>query len=313
MSPPIERASSGAPTTSGRCVVCGERRGLVIDRRRDFEVCCCPCGGVYLSPEPAADAVDPSEDPHPESFYRLPARFKVRWLARTHPRLKLLEVGCGDGFFLAAAQRAGYEVEAIEAHPDRASAVARRLGIPVECGLIENTNLAPGRFDIVYHCDLLSHFPDPALALNQMVRLLRPGGVLFFEVGLVGALSPYWYRNMPDHTYPRHRWFFDRKALERLLAAANLRIIRFQRFGLAPQLMYYRTIGPLYRTFMAPLRALRRRRSRDCSDVPGSPPRERPLEGWINNVFRFRVGAIAPPIGPQTTFVLAAAIQEPGA
>jgi SAM-dependent methyltransferase len=294
--------------TEGRCVICGGSAGRPVFRKAGYEGRLCSCGAVYLSPPP--DAVDPTVDVHPDSFYALPAAMKVRWLARSHPQGRLLEVGCGEGFFLAAAKAQGYEVAAIEPHPERARRVAERLSIEVECAMIENFQLPSLGYDVVYHCDLLSHFPDPDKALRRMKTLLRPNGVLFFEVGLHGEIAPYWYRSLSDNSFPQHRWLYSEEALRRLLHRCGLRIVRLKRFGLAPHVLIYQGASAILK-WTGLLRYLRAA-SAPPSRVAASPT-SRPqltLEGLWHNFLRFQVGALVPAWGPKTLFVIAAPVSS---
>src|SRR5262249_53249864 len=114
------------------CIVCGENRGKTACQKAGFDILLCPCGGVYLSPGVAEGAVDHAIEAHPASFYALPAAMKVRWLAKTCAEGTLLEVGCGEGYFLQAARDYGFRVAGIELHPNRAARVAAALGIEVE-------------------------------------------------------------------------------------------------------------------------------------------------------------------------------------
>ena len=289
------------------CLICGRDSGRLVCRKGGYEGRLCSCGALYLSPAPPRDAVDPTTDPHPASFYALPAAMKVRWLSQSHPHGRLLEVGCGEGHFLAAASAHGYEVSAIEPHRARSRSVSERLGIEVECALIEDSRATVQSYDVVYHCDLLSHFPDPDLALQRMTGLLRPNGVLFFEVGVYGHISSFWYRHLPESSFPRHRWLFPEEGLCRLLDRCGLRIVRLKRFGLAPQVLVYHGASTLLNY------------ANDLWHRPGDSVlpgdgvtswRERPLEAWWHNFMRFRVGALAPRWGPQTLFVIAARKEE---
>jgi SAM-dependent methyltransferase len=282
--------------------VCEAVVGARVAQRDGYALKQCGCGAMFLEPEPSADAVDPREDPHPDSFYALPAAMKLRWLARTHRRGRLLEVGCGRAFFLAEAQRRGFDVAGIEVDPERARRVAAQLDVPVEAALVEHSRWPDASCDVVYHCDLLSHFPDPLLALERMGRMLRPGGAMFFEVGLVGGIGPSWYRRMPPGSWPRHRWFFDRESLTKLLARAGLRVVRMQVYSLGPQVLLYRSASRL----LGACRWFLPRRRPATRSVGSSQPRERPGEARINNWLRFGLGRVAPQFGPCTALVLTA-------
>ena len=296
-----------SPSPAGaRCVVCDGSRGAVVVSKSGYDLVACPCGGVYLSPKVDERSVDPSVDFHPASFYALPADRKIRWLAKTRSDGLLLEVGCGEGHFLRAAQRRGFRVAGIEIDRQRAERVATELGIEVENEPIERSRWPPASCDIVYHCDLLSHFPDPVLALKCMAKLLKPEGVLFFEVGLVGDLAPVWYRWIPEHSIPRHRWFFSHRALERLLERAGLGVVRIKKYGLAPQVVAYRGLSTIFQRAkrMTESRSLATDPQPDGRDVKRSA-RYRQLVDRYDNFMRFSVGAVAPKIGPLTALVIA--------
>lgn len=310
--------STATPVSSGiaRCIVCGGNDGRVICTKGSYQVRLCSCEGAYLSPIPEPNSVDPTIDPHPASFYALPAKQKVAWLAKRMPACRLLEVGPGDGHFLRAARSQGYEVSGVEPHSVRAATLTAESGISIESSTLEDCAVPDGCVDVVYHCDLLSHFPDPVGALQRMGRMLAPGGVLFFEVGLHGNIAPFWYRRMPEQSVPRHRWFFGPRALQQLLHTAGFRIDGMKRFGLAHQVLFYQTMGPMVRG----LRGIKRRMARSHGAV-ATPPAvsssrlqqsvsESHLEAWVNNFLRFGLGSWMPRIGPQTSFVLARRLED---
>jgi SAM-dependent methyltransferase len=192
---------------------------------------------VYTDPTPPAGDVDFTASQHDEEFYSYPAEFKASWMVRYCPPGRLLEVGCGDGVFLSAAQALGYEVFGLEPHPDRARRVQEQLGIKVEQSFLETNALPERSFDVIYHCDLLAHFPDPRESLRAMTALLRPGGALCFEVALLGGISPTWYRLIGQLDLGDHLWFFSDRSLKLLLAQTGLHIEKIQYFGLAPTVL----------------------------------------------------------------------------
>ncbi len=65
-----------------RCVVCGGVSARVVWRENGYEGRACHCGTVYTTP-PARDAIDPTIDSHPDSYYAAAARRRVRWIKRS--------------------------------------------------------------------------------------------------------------------------------------------------------------------------------------------------------------------------------------
>ena len=97
-------------------------------------------------------------------------------------RRRLLDIGCGPGFFLQTAMRRGWLAHGIE--PSRqAAAHARELGAIVTEGFF-NTESAPslGRFDVVHLNNVLEHIPDPANLIVLARGLLEPGGIICVNV-----------------------------------------------------------------------------------------------------------------------------------
>lgn len=272
------------------CPVCGAVATQLACVKNGYDHVACDCGSVYVSTPIDANAVDPTVDGHSNPFYALPATMKVRWLRRTIAPGRLLEVGCGNGAFLTAAQAAGFDVQGIEPDQTRAEFTERRLGVAVERGLIENTQLPDAGFDVVYCCDLLAHFPDPARALQQIRRVLAPRGTLFVEAGLLGGFRRYWLGRMPASAAPKHRWYPTRGGLCRLLDDHGFEVSRVRCFGLAAQALTDQLVYGIARRLAAP---------RSESSRPTALDR-------YANFMRYRVGALIPAaLGPSTAFVLA--------
>ncbi|PYO11972.1 MAG: hypothetical protein DMD75_09035 [Candidatus Rokuibacteriota bacterium] len=285
----------------GRCVVCDGVSALVVWRENGYEGRACRCGTVYASPPPPLGAVDPTVDGHPDSYYAVPARRRVRWIQRYRPRGRVLDIGCGEGHFLAAAQAAGYDVAGIEPHPGRARRAEARLGAPVECALFESCRPGEAEFDIVYHCDLLSHFADPIAALRKMGGFLRPDGVLAFEVGLLGGIAPWWYTMIGTIGYPQHRWLYSVRSLRRLLARADLELAHTAHFGLAPGTLFVAGVRSLARRY---------RRLRAAPQRPGPPAAAARVSvtrfvDRTESFWRYTVGRLSPRVGPATLFAIA--------
>lgn len=102
------------------------------------------------------------------------------------PGLRALDVGCGPGSISAGLAQAiaPGELRGIDVAPSQveeaASAAAERGLSNAEFSVADATALPfeDGRFDIVHCSDTLAFVPDAAAALDEMKRVLKPGGVL---------------------------------------------------------------------------------------------------------------------------------------
>jgi SAM-dependent methyltransferase len=288
------------------CIVCHRTSETIVWKENGYEGRLCRCGSVYTYPEPEPRAIDPRNDTHSDTFYSAYALTKAQWVRRIRPAGRLLEIGCGEGHFLTAAKSLGYVVAGIEPDPERARRVRQRLGIEVRCSLFEDLEWPRASFDVVYHCDLLSHFAEPVQALRKMSSLLSPGGILAFETGTLGGIDPFWYRWIGQVGFPQHRWLYCEESLRQLFIDAQLQVIDMRHFGLAPGVVFHRS-------YVGAARLVRRLHPKCASQridafraaSTGSVVRRRAaaIYEWVSQFFRYRVGAVAPRIGPATWWI----------
>lgn len=145
---------------------------------------------------------------------------------------RLLDVGCAYGFIMEVARERGWQVAGIEPAEAVAASAASRLGAPVATDLV-SAGLPAASFDAVLVWDVIEHLPDPRRALDEVARVLRPGGVLSVVTPDIGSLAARllgrrWeeMRKMPEHIY-----FFDRASLSTLLRAAGFEPVEWGTVG----------------------------------------------------------------------------------
>lgn len=91
---------------------------------------------------------------------------------------RLLEVGCGTGWFAARAQeQLGIDVVAID-QSERMVALARAEGVDARAGDVQELAFEDGTFDCVVANWMLYHVPDLDRGLSEIRRVLVPGGRL---------------------------------------------------------------------------------------------------------------------------------------
>lgn len=133
----------------------------------------------------------------------------------------LLDVGCGDGGFLANARTCGWDVLGLEPDP-KAAAIAQQRGVPVRIGGLESLAGEVEAFDVITLSHVIEHLHDPVQALRDCRRLLRPGGQLWLETPNVDSLSHQIFgRSWRGLEAPRHLVLFSPRSLRLALAAAG--------------------------------------------------------------------------------------------
>ena len=140
----------------------------------------------------------------------IPAANLVKF-AGIAPGQRVLDVACGTGVAAIPAARLGAKVTALDLTPElleRARHNANLAGLEIEFheGDVEKLPFADATFDVV-----ISQFghifaPRPALALSEMLRVLKPGGTIAFNTWpptlLVGQMFALVARYMPPPPVP---------------------------------------------------------------------------------------------------------------
>jgi SAM-dependent methyltransferase len=122
------------------------------------------------------------------------------WLeARSSSRESLLEVGCGNGFFLQQALRQGWtEVRGVEPSANAVAKAPPELAGRIVQDMMRRGLFAPESFDALCLFQVLDHIVDPGKLLKECLAVLRPGGhilafnhnVTAWSARLLGESSP---------------------------------------------------------------------------------------------------------------------------
>lgn len=122
------------------------------------------------------------------------AEARMWWYRALHARLadalagvrgRVLDAGCGTGGLLARlrAARPDLALAGVEWSSEAARRAARKTDVPIARGSINALPFADASFDAVVAADVLCHGAvDPAAALAEIHRVLRPGGMLVLNM-----------------------------------------------------------------------------------------------------------------------------------
>lgn len=120
---------------------------------------------------------------------------------------RVLEVGCGRGVGTEIIfERFGaHEVHAFDLDPDMVNRAQHRLAsypperLRLYVGDATTIDAADESFDAVFDFAIIHHVPDWQRAVSEIRRVLRPGGIFFFEEYTRQALNRWLFRTFLEH------------------------------------------------------------------------------------------------------------------
>ena len=141
---------------------------------------------------------------------------------------RLLEIGPGLGNLLVEAVARGYDVTGIEYSQSSVDAANLRLGAErVRQGSLGTVSLPEQSFDVAIMSDVLEHTRDPRADLEQVWRLLRPGGAIFISVPTLDSWSARLMRERWLEFKLEHLFYFDSATLQLLLFKSGFEHVTF--------------------------------------------------------------------------------------
>lgn len=150
---------------------------------------------------------------------------------------KILDAGCGAGGTLEYLARYG-SVQGVDVSPQMVEYCQKR-GMSVSCTSLSELPFRNDNFDMVFCLDVLEHIPHEKPALRELIRVVRPGGILVFTVP---ALSMLWgNHDILNNHYRRYNF----GELQKLLTELNLAIERstYFNFFLLPPIWLVRKLS----------------------------------------------------------------------
>ncbi len=235
------------------CPLCGEadNKEYIAFPDSPFKVVTCKkCGMMRLNPRIAeanlnkiyhsifCGDINKPLDESPSSFFQRLIQWKRQHLINHihNHRLailktatsnhKLLEIGCGDGGFLAYLKKRKWQVSGTEYTP-HAAALGRRRGITVMEGELGDLKLPAEHYDLIVMYHVLEHVYHPKQLLQEIHRILKPTGNLVIEVPNISSISARifgskWYLLVA----PQHVNHFSPSTLTQILERSKLVVSR---------------------------------------------------------------------------------------
>jgi len=139
---------------------------------------------------------------------------------------RILDVGCGSGFFLRALDAKTWDRFGVELSSAAAGAAGRALGSGhVLSGTLTQSTWADSSFDVVTFWSALEHTNEPRANLREARRIIKPGGSLIVQLPNAASYQARIFRgDWFALDAPRHRYHFTLNTLDRLLSETGFQI-----------------------------------------------------------------------------------------
>lgn len=201
---------------------------------------CLECGLIYLNPRPDVKEITKfypqdyfldlkkSDNSLVRFFKNELSRMRLNSLKRILPKkAKILEIGCANGEWLAFLRDAGgYQVKGVELNSQAVEAARKNFILDVFRGSIFEARFPDEAFDLVEMKFALEHMHDPMKVIEEVKRILKPGGCFLVYVPNVESLVFRIFGQF-SHGYeiPRHLYDFSAKTIRKYFEKNQFKIL----------------------------------------------------------------------------------------
>lgn len=243
-----------ARVIASSCPLCRNIDSTVLCEFPELTWVTCGCGLIYKRSE-SVPAVEYRED-----YFVSRENVRRQYNTRNRRRIRksrsqildvlnhvepgpLLDVGCARGHTLQAATDLGLTATGADIS-EAAVSYCSELGFTAKHGTLAQLPFADGSFQIVTMKHVLEHTGNPREALQEIRRVLRPGGAVFIAVPHAGyrkaRTDPAGYRfYRPEFHGREHYVYYKPETLSRLLREEFFEPVH----GPHPHLVHRRTGG----------------------------------------------------------------------
>ncbi len=146
---------------------------------------------------------------------------------------RILDVGCGRGWFLVEAKKRGWEVFGTE-YSQKAIEHCEKANIKVLQGELSSSFFEENSFDVITSFEVIEHIYNPNKELDIISKLLRKGGLFYCTTPNFNSLMRFYLKeNYNVIGYPEHLSYYTKSTLNRLVKNNRLKPLKFGSTGIS--------------------------------------------------------------------------------
>jgi len=176
-----------------------------------------------------AQEYGPGIDPDsPEFEKRLSLEgHRVRFFKRTKRKGRVLDIGCGNSYFLTACRKEGYDVHGLDISDWAVQYATVKLGISVAAGEFGEVAFPPHSFDVITMWHFLEHTRDPRHVMMKAREWLKEDGILIIDVpNYEGTDAQKNWQNWVGWKLPYHLFHFTPATIKALASMYGFGLVK---------------------------------------------------------------------------------------
>ncbi len=162
-------------------------------------------------------------------------RMKWRMIRKVKKNGRLLDIGCGTGYFPGFMKLKGFEATGVETDPKARAFAEKEFNVKVFSPEEFILKKIDGGFEVITLWHVLEHVHDLDLYLERIKEYLAPGGALVIALPNCNSLDARFYKeHWAGYDVPRHLWHFTPSTMKKLAEKHGLQILKLKRLPLDP-------------------------------------------------------------------------------
>lgn len=225
------------------CFLCKKKKVKHIRRVGNSDIFrCCSCGLIFSHPQPKPEELEKLYSDFSYCAWGLNGRKnlinkqiqkireetfveRLKEIQRYLSAGKILDIGCGTGFFLSLAKKEGWVPFGIEVSQIAGKEATRNLGKNIFIGSWEDFYLPDNFFDVITLFDVLEHISNLDPFLEKLYRMLVPDGLLVITTPNTNSFTSRLMGKHWLHYKLEHLYYFSPETLGRFLTDKGFSIL----------------------------------------------------------------------------------------
>jgi len=221
------------------CLICNSTNLLIYKGYEKVHLCKCgACGFVFSKKIPSKEVIEKYYENYGLGDFISPITIK-----RYHEILdefesfrktnRILDVGCGTGYFLNEAKKRGWEVYGTEIS-QKSVDICSKKGIIMKKGFLNAVDFEPNSFDIILSIEVIEHINNPQEEISNFYTILRKGGLVYVTTPNFNSLLRLKLKAAYNViTFPEHLSYYTPNSLKKLFKLKGFKTHQIKTTGIS--------------------------------------------------------------------------------